>query len=92
MRKLNEMFSVDDQGYLVKTSNGERVPDDEPIFILRARDSCAYAAIRVYVDEMYEAGAPLDRIKAVQEVSKKFEQFGVEHQDRVKIPGVTHGK
>lgn len=92
MRKINEMFHVDDEGYLVKTSNGERVPDDEPIFILRGRDNCSVSAIGQYIEEMHDTGAPNDRIDAVLEVHEQFRKFAVANQGRMKIPGSTHGK
>jgi hypothetical protein len=92
LRKLNDMFSVDSEGYLVKTSNGERVPDDEPLFILRGRDNASCDAIGSYIEAMYDAGTPEDRIEQVNAVLDRFRTFAVEHQDRMKIPGITRGK
>lgn len=92
LRKINDMFHVDTEGYLVKSSNGERVPEDEPVFILRARDNCAGPAIGVYLEEMYDVGAPQDRIDQIKQVFDRFRAFGVENQQRMKIPGSTHGR
>jgi hypothetical protein len=91
MRTLNEMFSIDDEGYLVKTSNGERVPEDEPLFILRGRDFLAVQAIYHYLEEMIESGCDSERIAAVRKVAKQFVDFEVAHPERVKLPGSTHG-
>ncbi len=43
----NDAFEIVDNR-LISTRNGVIVPNDEPIFILRARDSKALSVIRVY--------------------------------------------
>jgi hypothetical protein len=92
MRKLNEMFHTDDEGFLVKTSNGQRVPADEPIFILRARDMLALLALDAYQGALREHGCDADRIRQHAEVVKEFENFMTVHPDRMKQPGITKGK
>ena len=40
MRKLDSKFHIEgDQ--IVKTSNGDPIPEDEPLFLIRARDYLA---------------------------------------------------
>lgn len=92
MRKINEMFHVDDEGFLVKTSNGERVLLDEPVFILRGRDRLAVVALNSYVNEMGECGCDWERINAVGKVIQEFYKFAMLNPDRMKFPGVTKGK
>lgn len=48
MRRVNEMFHVDDEGRLVKTSNNQPVPEDEPVFILRGRDNLSVPTLIHY--------------------------------------------
>lgn len=89
MRKLNDMFHIDGE-QLVKTSNGQPVPDDEPIFILRGRDSLASWTINKYIDACKDSGVPEDRLEALYQVLGKFSRFAIKQS--TKLPGVTHGK
>jgi hypothetical protein len=91
-RKINDMFHVDSEGFLVKTSNGQRVPEDEPVFILRGRDTLSLVAIESYIGEMEEMGCDRDRINDVRTVAKDFLNFTVLHPERMKQPGITKGK
>lgn len=86
---LNEMFHIAN-GRLVKTSNDEPVPDDEPVFILRGRDACACAALTSYINECQESGTPADRLESLGYVLERFRSYAV--QRGTKIPGVTHGR
>jgi hypothetical protein len=91
-RRLNSMFHVDDGYRLIKSSNGEPVPEDEPIFILRARDELALIALNVYHDELLDHGCDLERVRLHEKVIGQFTDFAIEHPDRMKQPGVTKGK
>lgn len=43
-RQINHMFHVDENYRLVKTSNDQAVPDNEPVIIIRGRDRLALPA------------------------------------------------
>ena len=88
MRAVNEMFHIDGER-LVKTSNGQPVPDDEPMFILRARDQNSLRTLDLYIRLCVEEGTPQDRIDALRRVRTRFEQFVRTRQ--TKVPGSTHG-
>ncbi len=75
---------------LIKCSNGEAVPEDEPVFILRARDRYALQTLLFYDNvtrhlNAYHRGGMGDMIVA-------FEHFRAMHPERMKDPGVTEGK
>lgn len=89
MRQLNEMFHLEGER-LVKTSNGQFVPEDEPLFILRARDMNATDAIEYYISLCDISGTPADRLAAMDEVVAKFKAYRKTHD--TKVPGSTHGK
>jgi hypothetical protein len=89
MRVLNEMYHIDDER-LVKTSNGQPVPENEPLFILRGRDKVALSTISHYIGECKANGVPDDRIDSLIQLEKQFEDFADSH--RTKIPGSTHGR
>lgn len=87
MKKLNDMFSIDGER-LIKTSNGQPVSEDEPVFILRARDACAIRTL-LYYSELCEI-SPEDRRKSLAAVIRAFQNYANTHP--TKIPGVTHGR
>lgn len=92
LRKINDMFHVDTEGYLVKTSNGQRVPDDEPVFFLRGRDNLAVRALEHYHAMAIEAGCTTYLTEGVANSIHKFRQFATQNFNRMKQPGITRGK
>jgi hypothetical protein len=86
-RKIDGKFSTDGVR-IFNTVSGEAIPDDEPLFLLRARDVYALAAIDAYqeatqgkTNELHQAG--------IQQVREKFCQFAAYRSERMKEPGVT---
>lgn len=69
-------------GRLVNRATGKPIPDDEPVFVLRAQDIRALAALRYYLVSCSE----VDHINAVQVRIKDFEAFAAAHPDRMKEP------
>lgn len=87
----NDGFDLDDIIRIIekdeKLIEQRTFPDDEPLFILRAKDQLAYSAIEQYqivcdedgdVDEGHRAG--------IDEARKRFVEFRNENPDRMKIP------
>lgn len=90
MKKINDMFHIDGE-QLIKTSNGQPIPDDEPIFILRGRDNLASATLAIYYTLCDASGdVPVDRLQQLDEVLTRFRNYRDTHA--TKIPGSTHGK
>jgi hypothetical protein len=87
---LNEMFHINEQYQLVKTSNGELVPRDEPLFILRGRDQNAVLTLMYYAERCGKTGTPDDRLRDLMGVIEKFKRYAEEHP--TKIPGSSHGR
>lgn len=69
------------EGQLVSRDSGP-VPKDEPVFILRARDSRAVAAMAYYQSICRDA----DHQAAVGKRIEDFERFERENPDRMKEP------
>jgi hypothetical protein len=71
---------------LVNRVSGQAIPEDEPVFIFRARDRKALAAILYYRglcdDEHHRA--------AITETIEAFEEYQRTHPETVKEPGITH--
>lgn len=62
------------------------IPDDEPIFILRAQDRAANETILDYEQNAKDEGATPQFLDGVQDALAKFEQWQGSHPDALKIP------
>lgn len=69
-------------GQFVNRASGEAIPEDEPVFIFRARDWHAEQIIHAY------AGLCTDpqHIEIVLECARNFQDFKNDHPDRMKEP------
>lgn len=69
-------------GRLVNRATGQPIPDDEPVFILRAKDILATAALQVYLDLIEDP----EHAAAVQKRIDAFDNFAEAHPTRIKQP------
>lgn len=76
---------------LIKRSNEDPVPDDEPIFILRARDHLAVQALEYYYLISRKDGCTDYHLEGLRQQIALFRDFAEDHKDRMKQPGVTRG-
>lgn len=67
---------------IVNRVSGEPIPDDEPIFILRARDIHALDTLADYHDRCDDIG----HSQAVVSRIRNFEDFKKQHPERMKEP------
>lgn len=88
-RNLGEKFAV--VGYVYKRSNGERIPDDEPVFLLRARDHLALATLVDYRRRSLVDGCNDYHFEHLDKDIEAFQRFALEHPERMKQPSVTRG-
>jgi len=91
MRQISNRFSVDGDE-IIKTSNGEPIPHDEPLLVLRARDRLALPLLRIYQQLSIVDGCNDWFLGEQQTTIAQFEAFARDHPDRMKQPGVTKGK
>lgn len=89
--QVNAMFHVEG-GRLVKTSNGEPVPLDEPLFIIRGRDMLGVPIIAMYMQMAEREGCNDYLLAGVKQVLDSFARFAFEQASKMKQPGVTRGK
>lgn len=70
----NPKYDVSPEGKIVVRSTGEVVPDDEPIFILRAKEPMSTAAISAYALEVPSGvvGEIKERLVAFEAYRKKL--------------------
>lgn len=69
-------------GRLINRATGKPIPDDEPVFVLRAQDLHALHAMRHYLVFCTEP----DQVAAVNRRIADFEAFAVAHPERMKEP------
>lgn len=62
------------------------IPDDEPVFVIRAKDSCAPQAIMQYAELSIVNGSPSEHAAACRRVAIDFRDWQAENQDKVKAP------
>jgi len=76
---------------IVKTANGTPIPEDEPLFLLRAKDRLAVDALLSYREICRRDGCTDYQLNGVTDIIEAFQRFAAEHPDRMKQPGVTRG-
>lgn len=62
--------------------SGDKIPDDEPVFVFRAKDRKAVAALHVYAGVCDDP----EHIAAVKQRIRDFTAFAVEHPMKMKQP------
>lgn len=69
-------------GRIVTRATGKPIPDDEPVFILRAQDYLATAALQAYLDQIDDP----EHAAAVQKRIDAFDDFAAANPERMKQP------
>ena len=88
-RMVGRKFYIEN-GNVFKT-NGEPVPPEEPIFILRGRDNRALPLLKTYHEMCRLAGCNIWQLEGIAKMIDEFRSFSQDHSDRMKEPGVTKG-
>ena len=91
MRVIDPKFHIERER-IIKTSNGEEIPNDEPLFLIRARDNLAVAMLKAYLHLSAKADCTSYQILGVAERISAFERFAYNNPKRMKQPGITEGK
>lgn len=87
---LNARFHIEG-GKLVKTSNGQPVPPEEPTFILRGRDLLAMPTLATYYKLGEQDGCNEEFLAGIREAMNGFARFEFEQRAKMKQPGITRG-
>jgi hypothetical protein len=75
-------YTTNADGRIVNRASGNPIPDDEPVFILRAKDANAIKALRSYHMNCHNFA----HRKIVAGRIADFERFAAEHPERMKEP------
>jgi len=62
------------------------LPDDEPVFLIRAQDLASVSTIQFYREQAQKAGAPEEFLDSLGEVQNDFMKWQRENVNRVKTP------
>ncbi len=63
------------------------IPDEEPVFTLRAKDVHALGALDAWIDMALDGGGvPLEKMEAVYKHRDAFLEFKRKYPERMKIP------
>jgi hypothetical protein len=90
MRDIDGKFGITIVGKEIIIANkvsGEEIPEDEPLFLLRARDSTALSALNQYLYEAGHAKCKQEHIQGISQMIFKFLEFAGNHPERMKVPG-----
>jgi len=81
-------FEIKD-GKIVNRVSGAEVPEDEPLFLLRARDQLAVLLLNEYLEMAVINGCDATHITAIEITIQRFQDFAHLHPERMKQPGIT---
>lgn len=82
-RMQEPKYTVNLRGQLAKRADQRQLPADEPLFVLRAQDTCAIEAIRAYRDALPAGSKVRD---SCDERLLAFSAFRTNHGERMKAP------
>jgi len=75
---------------IVKTTNGQPMPDDEPRILFRGRDKLALPMLKFYRELCVKDGCTDYQLESMDSMIAEFEQFATE-STTMKQPGITKG-
>lgn len=76
---------------VVKTGNGQEIPENEPMILFRGRDRLAVPMLHAYRDLCVKDGCNDFQLGQIDELIHKFVAFASINPDVMKQPGVTRG-
>jgi len=90
MRQIDSKFHIESDS-IIKTSNGEVIPEEEPVFLLRARDYLALRLLQKYRRMCVSDGCTDYQLSGVDASIERFSDFTLKFNARMKQPGITRG-
>lgn len=68
---------------IVNAETGRKIPAHEPIFVIRAKDALAAAAISDYLNRADKAGCDYLVLAAIMEIRDRFTKWAKEHPTKL---------
>jgi hypothetical protein len=91
-RDIDGKFAVSTDGKIYKKSNGEILPADEPLFLMRARDWLAVRTLEGYRELSIADGCNDYHFSMIDSEIARFKKFKEDHPERMKQPSITRGQ
>lgn len=85
------VFPVDTP-FILKSTNDQPIPDNEPRILFRGRDQLALPMLYYYRDLCIMDGATKFQLASIDKMIKEFVDFEKENKSKMKQPGITGGK
>ena len=83
MKKLQStQYGLSIDRSLFDRTNAKTIPQDEPVFILRAQDIHAADTISLYIQKCYNE----KQLESARQCLADFEKFKLDHPERMKEP------
>lgn len=79
------------QLFIVKSTNEQSVPDEEPLILFRGRDHLAIPLLAYYAQLCKIDGCNDFQMDSINRVALRFREFAEQYPERMKQPGVTRG-
>lgn len=89
--RIDEKHHIDGVGDIVKTTNLQRIPDDEPRILFRGRDELALPLLKIYRQMCVDSGCTDFQLQSMDVMIAEFEEFA-QTSPTMKQPGCTNGK
>jgi hypothetical protein len=90
MRSIDLKHHIEGE-QIIKSTNGQPIPDDEPLFLFRGRDNLAVAALQFYQQLCIDNGCTEYQLEGIKTMIDKFKAFAAT-SPTMKQPGITEGK
>jgi predicted methyltransferase len=91
VRQIDLKHHIDERGEIIKTTNGQAIPHDEPTILFRARDYLAVPLLIRYREMCTADGCNNFQLDQVNDLIRKFSDFAKDHPEVMKQPGITRG-
>ena len=91
VRQIDLKHHIDENGEIIKTSNGQAIPHDEPTILFRGRDYLAVPMLIRYREMCIADGCNDFQLTQVTELIQRFADYAKDHPEVMKQPGITRG-
>lgn len=76
---------------IIKTSNGQAIPETEPTILFRGRDKLAVPMLAFYRKLCVDDGCTDYQLESIDAMIREFKKFADENPQAIKQPGITKG-
>lgn len=91
VRRIDLKHHINSLGQIVKTGNGQVIPEDEPLILFRGRDRLAFPLLLNYLALCRNDGCNDYQMDQVGTLVKRFSDWAAANPDKLKQPGITRG-